>query len=410
MFFDHRTTTSSPASTVLTNDTLDRTRDAATAEPLIRIRPFPETDGIAAGPRFLRGLHRVPASTLRRGAAPVYAAEIWFADGKLQFYLRAPDLQDAIALVNAHYPNSDTEKIADAGFPDVPPGDHVAGCHLNLQQDAAFPLKHLDSNPALDNDPYRTVLSRLIGSDDETIILQIVFMPVSQSWTRRGFLGRFGSGDVANIAQARRQGQVEGYLHPEVVQSKQDTRAADDIAAQVGRPAFATTIRAFAIAPDPSTAEHRLTGVADAFTELDHEQTNQRLSPTYVVSSHLPAVLEAAGMRALTPNGRLRRALRGRTNVLTVNELAGLVHLPNEEIENPNVDWSRTSAGVGVPADTPTFSASVSNTESGRPDAQSQASPADSNHTRADAEQYEQTTSGPSLDGRQAGDGGDDGV
>ncbi|WP_423743931.1 hypothetical protein V5735_13115 (plasmid) [Haladaptatus sp. SPP-AMP-3] len=327
---------------------------------MIRVRPFIDTDGIAAGPRFLRGLHTTPAGTFRRGGPPVYAAEIWFADGKLQFYLRASDQQDAIALVNAHYPNSETQTVDGANFLDVTSGAHIAACHLELRQDAAFPLKHLESRPTFDDDPYRTLLSRLIGGDDETAILQIVFMPVSQTWARRGLVGRLGHGDVTRLAQTRREGRVKGYLQPEVVQSKRDTRAADDIVAQLGFPAFATTIRVVTIAPDGSTAKHRLRRIADAVSVFDHNHTNQGLEPRYVVESHLPAVLEAAGMRVLTAESRLKRTLWGRTNVLTVNELAGLVHFPNEEIENSAVDWSRRAAGVGVPADVEAFSTSPS--------------------------------------------------
>jgi hypothetical protein len=58
-------------------------------------------------------------------------------------------------------------------------------------------------------------------------------------------------------------------------------------------------------------------------------------------------------MRALTPDSTLRRLLRGRANVLTVNELAGLVHVPGEGVENAAVDWTRRGAGGGIPADSP---------------------------------------------------------
>ncbi|QLD89623.1 hypothetical protein HWV07_11525 [Natronomonas salina] len=354
MLFD-RLTASSSQSTELTTETITRIDQAAADEPLIRIRPFVDTDGLEAGPRFLRGLHTRPASTLRSKSAPVYAGEIWFHEGTITFHLRAPEPHDAIGLLSAHYPNSDTEVVTDELFPSVSPGGHAVACHLELRQDAAIPLKHLDSRPALEADAYRTILSQLIGADDETVMLQIVFMPVGKGWTRRGIVGRFGKSNVGSIAADRRKGHVQGYLEPEVVQSTRDSQAADDIVGQVGRPAFATTIRAVAIAPDPQTATHRLQRVADAVSSFDHEHTDQGLEPRFVPGTHVPAVLEAAAMRAHTPASLTHRILWGRPNVLTTSELAGLVHLPNDEVDIAAIDWTRQADGVSVPAATERF-------------------------------------------------------
>ncbi|WP_158056551.1 hypothetical protein [Halorussus halophilus] len=412
MGFTTSTTTTSPHSIELTSELVAQTREAAADEPLIQVRPFLDTDGIQAGPRFLRGLHTTPARTFRRRGAPVYAAEIWFEDGQLQFYLRAPDQQDAIALVNAHYPNSETQTVDDSGFPDIIPGQHVAGGHLQLKQDTAFPIKHLDSRPPLDDDPYRTLLSRLVGADEETTILQIVFMPVTQTWTRRGLLGRSGHGDVTRLAHSRRQGTVEGYLDPQVVQSKRDTQAADDIAAQLGHPAFATTIRVLSIAPDGPTAAHRLQRITDAVRVFDHDHTSQGFEPRYASSSHLPAVLEAAGMRTLTPRSWLKRTLWGRANVLTVNELAGLVHFPNEDIENSDIDWSRLAAGVGVPADSQSYS--VSSFQADRSHFSKNAQTSRTNHDRLSTDVRATDGSRPSRDSENRQDrtglGGKDGA
>lgn len=361
MFFG-QLTSSSPQSTELTTETITRLDQAAAGEPLIRIRPFVDTDGLEAGPRFLRGLHTTPASTLRSRNAPVYAGEIWFHEGTITFHLRAPDPQDAISLLSAHYPNSDTEVVTDELFPSISTGWHAVACHLELRQDAAFPLKHLDSRPALDSDAYRTIPSQLVGADDETVMLQIVFMPVGKGWTRRGLVGRFAKGDIGSVAAARRKGHVQGYLEPEVVQSTRDTQAADDIVGQIGRPAFTTTIRAVAIAPDPERATHRIRRTADAFSSFDHEHTEQGLEPRFVPGTQVPAVLEAAAMRTYTPASLTHRLLWGRPNVLTASELAGFVHLPNNEVDIAAIDWTRQADGVGVPAATKRFTGQSSTT------------------------------------------------
>lgn len=401
MLFD--TTTTTPTSTELTAEMSTRIHDQAAEESLIRIRPFVETEGLAAGPAFLRGLHRSPAGTVSHHGAPVYAFELWFVDGTLQFHLRAPDPQDTVGLVNAHYPNSDTEIQPGEPFPPLSAGAYAASCHLTLCQDPTFPMKHLRSDPALDSDPYRTLLSQLRGGDAESVLFQIVFMPVRPSWTKRGLVGRIRGGDVERVAAARRQGRVRGYVEPETVQSSRDRRAADDIAAQVGRPAFATTIRAVAIAPDAATAEHRLSRVADAMGRFAHDTTGQRFDPTYAAASHAPAVLEAAAQRVHTPASRLRRVLWGRRDILTVDELAGLVHLPNEAVDIPAIDWARRAAGGGVPADSRQYSTDGPTTEQTTTGQRTAPPPADA------ASAQDMSWPEP-RGGREGDDGGTDGV
>jgi len=41
-----------------------------------------------------------------------------------------------------------------------------------------------------------------------------------------------------------------------------------------------------------------------------------------------------------------------RRMIMTVDELAGVAHIPNNEIETPNIDWRYTQRGDRVPADT----------------------------------------------------------
>jgi hypothetical protein len=351
MLFD--TTAADPRSIELTPEICDRVKQAADDEPLVRLRPFVDGEGLDTAAAFLRGLHRQPAGPLSDGGAPVYAFEIWFDGGTFRFHLRASDPSDAVAVVTGQYPNCETTVQPPVRFPSLSGGEYAATANLRLRHDAAFPVKHPASDPPLADDPYRTLLSRMEGTDDERVVVQVVFMPVRSGWTRRGLIGRLTGGDVERVAASRREGQVRGYVAPEVVQSKRDSKAADDIAAQIGRPAFSVAIRAVAVAPAASTVKHRLSRVADAFQRYTHDTTDQRFDAAYATAGHAPAVLEAAAMRALTPDSTLRRLLRGRANVLTVNELAGLVHVPGEGVENAAVDWTRRGAGGGIPADSP---------------------------------------------------------
>lgn len=45
------------------------------------------------------------------------------------------------------------------------------------------------------------------------------------------------------------------------------------------------------------------------------------------------------------------REWNDREMILSVSELAGAAHIPNEEIETPKIDWRYTQRGGEVPAD-----------------------------------------------------------
>jgi len=54
-----------------------------------------------------------------------------------------------------------------------------------------------------------------------------------------------------------------------------------------------------------------------------------------------------------------------RRMIMTVDELAGVAHIPNNEIETPNIDWRYTQRGDRVPADTDQYDDTAARHRSG---------------------------------------------
>ena len=313
--------------------------DIPTASPegmtLFHVRPYKATPGFAAAPEFIRGL------TAERDAR--VSIEPWFDEARIKFLVGAPDRGTVTDVVDSHFPNSVIEE-ATRPLPRIEPGEAVAGARLGLEMDCAYPLRY-----GFDTDPYKTVLPKLTGTDAERAFFQVTAEPVGSDWYQRGVMGA----DADKIGESRGEGRVVGQLNPVVVTTNADRDIKADIQNQRPRPAYRTVIRVFAIAPRSVTAERRVTALTGVLqSEYDH-LSGQSLTPTYRRGDRLWSELEAATRRTIPRRSSVYRWLRGPSNVLTDREIAGLAHLPNADINAPDVDWSRMASGPGVPPDSP---------------------------------------------------------
>jgi hypothetical protein len=86
-----------------------------------------------------------------------------------------------------------------------------------------------------------------------------------------------------------------------------------------------------------------------AVEEFDYSTTEQAFYAEPLSGRALIDGIAATARRELSTQGRIKRTLFGREMVLTDEELAGLVHLPNREINAPLLDWERMESGAGTP-------------------------------------------------------------
>lgn len=302
---------------------------------LFHVRPYKETPGFGAATEFVRGV--APATEGRITFEP------WFDDARIKFVIGAPSRGDVSDVVNSHFPNSVVEEI-DQTLPQMGPGEFVAGARMELAMDCAYPIRHPESTEGFDSDPYKTILPKLIGRDDDRTFFQVTFRPVN-GWYKRGWLG---SG-TDKIAQGRGKGRVVGQRNPEVVQTKADSAIQSDMQNQRPRPAYRTVVRVFAISENKQEAELRADAIADILdTEYDHI-SDQGFDPVPLHGDDLVRGLQGAARRTIPSETRVWRWLRGPENILTDREVAGLAHLPSASINVPDVGWSRMESGPGAP-------------------------------------------------------------
>jgi hypothetical protein len=315
---------------------------------LLYVRPFADSDGFDAAIDFARDLYRSERTeTMDRQS--IEAMEWWFTDGQLsQRYCTATPgrfEQD----MSARYEHS-TVHTPDRVFLDLRPDEYVASAQLHLHQDCAFPIRHQQTTlNTLSTDPYTALASALVGPDDTRALVQCAFMPVKHTWYRRGWYGSWYGSDVDDMAERRKEGTVKGEINPRIVESRTDRLTARDMQAQRGKPAFQTTIRVVVTAPSQRAVRARIADLTGAFEEFTYPSTEQGFDPESLSGNALVETLARTASRDLVPRGRLKCALFGREMVLTADELAGLVHLPNREINAPLLDWERMESGSGAP-------------------------------------------------------------
>ncbi len=313
---------------------------------LLRIIPYKENEGITGAARLLRAIHDVQTEgwLRRRNISDHHSFELWFDEGKVKFLLHAATPEAAekyTTRVESTYSNSDIVIVGDGhGFPSVTPDDHVATADLRLEKHHFYPIRHFRAE-GFEHDPYSEITSEMLSTEDSRVVVQVVFRPEPTDWANNDGGGLLRRGvSVDDVAESLKQGQVVGWNDSRVRDaSAKDKEAAKIIEQQRGKYAFNTNIRVIAISPDPDEAEARCEGVSGMFTRYYNSRTEQGFEALPTPPSRVQDVLIDCQ----------QRKWEDEEIILTIDELAGAAHIPNEEIETPNIDWKNTQRGTRVP-------------------------------------------------------------
>jgi hypothetical protein len=337
------------------NDTFAATRPgeqfvqsaAETPGTLLRITPHKENDGIQGAARLLQSIHDVQTSGFRgKNVSDHHAFELWFDEGRVKFFMHAATEKAATKYttrVENAYTNADVHCVEDGdGFPPIGTDDYVAAAELDIERHYFYPIRHHEGE-GFTHDPYSEITSEMQGPEETRVVVQVVFRPEPKNWANDDGSGLLRSGiSVDDVAESLRENEVKGWIDPrEREASKKDKEAAKIIEQQRGKYAFNTNLRIIAISPDEYEAESRCEGVTGMFTRYYNSKTEQGFEATPVPGSRLPAIIEQFHGREWDDQEM----------ILTIDELAGAAHIPNEEINTPNVDWKNTQRGSSIPPD-----------------------------------------------------------
>ncbi|AQL41641.1 hypothetical protein BV210_02435 [Halorientalis sp. IM1011] len=316
---------------------------------LLRIRPYKENQGIVDGAGLLQSVHDVTTNFRGKNTSDHHSFEVWFDEGKIAFYMHAANEAAADKFrrrVGNNYANSEVFPVDDAGsFPTIGADEYVAGAWMEMEKMPFFPIRHHNAE-GFETDPYGEITSEMLSTDESKVVTQVIFRPAKESWTEGD---RFKHNSVDDLAHGLRQGTSVGWLNPKVrPASAKDKQAAKTIEKQRGQQAFHVNIRILAVSPDKDEAEARARGVAGMYRKYYNAITEQGLSDN--------PVWHYRGSKRVR---KLRRHVRRMVNrefvdrnmIMTVDETAGVAHIPNDEIETPRIDWRYQQRGDRIPAD-----------------------------------------------------------
>lgn len=330
-----------------------RTRPNDVPGELLRLRPYADNDGMPAGATLLRSVYDPSITRLGRNVSDHHAFEVWCHDGSISFYVHATDERAKAEfrrrLANT-YPDAEVVAVTDEhAFPTVDPSAYVAGATVDLRRHHYFPIRHHDGD-GFASDPYSQLTGEMLSTAETSVVLQTVFRPAKRTWAEAG---RIGADSVDDLAHGLRQGRSVGWLNPRTrPPSDEDERIATRLERQAGRLGFHANVRVLVVSNDPREASTRLRGIEDALGTQYDTAAGQGLEADPI--THWSDRLQARRLQSFVER-TIDRQWVDREMVLTVHELAGLAHLPNEEIGTPNVDWRHASRGDWIPADAPQF-------------------------------------------------------
>lgn len=394
---------------------------------LLRIKPHPDGQGIDGGEGILKSLFSEYERSRfgLRNVSPVQSFEIWMVEGEIVFHIYAHNQKAERRIrqqIDAQYPNASAERVWDAEsvnaflerslingdrengddgvvgdvgdvgdmlyenrsevpLPDVhiplPPLDDVeyaAAADFTLRHSRAFPIKSPRSMWGLDNDPYQSITSTMLADERNHFVFQVTFKPATRRWARtfrhRLLPHKKDSAEATYHWQQIRGSALEeaGGLEGDGAHVDEERRYADEIRARVDRPAFHTNIRVLGFGADREIVGG---GVEDIIGDVEGEfqEWKQRFCGHVENGTKLLRQIDRCVGRDLTWKPwfwfltQPRKWKRQEPVLLPTNELGTLCHLPNGEIETPDIDWELKRSGAAVPKDAEKFGEMAAETD-----------------------------------------------
>lgn len=318
---------------------------AASAGPVIRVRPRSDENEIVDGREVLPAFHVVQTDLLRRNQSPVHAFELWGVDGAVEcsFVPGVPHMADRIeGQLSSRYRDADVTRD-EKFFPLCKSDRHIAAVSLSLRRRDFYPIRRHDVE-GFETDPFGPLITELLGSDgnDTTAVVQVVFKPAKGTWTTGGWFGP----NVDDAAEYLRTADVKGWLSTyEVEPSKTERRAAEVVQSQRGSDAFQTELRVLVSGESEFAATNRVWEITRVFEQYFDSMIGQGFQTTLYRGSDIESVVGSA----------LDRQLTGSEMLLTVDELAGLAHVPAASLTTPPLEWNDVTPYDRLPSDVESF-------------------------------------------------------
>ena len=149
-------------------------------------------------------------------------------------------------------------------------------------------------------------------------IYQVLFTPAPQRWMSK----------AVKVAERLMKGKVVGWLEPKIVQSPMEKELAKQVINRASQPAFVVEVRIAVFGEDSN-----INNFESFFNLFYNPVANQGFK--LVIPRNQKVKLEKMKKRCMA----IPRV--GKKDVLSVDELANLVHVPGEEVHvKKEVEWT----------------------------------------------------------------------
>lgn len=328
--------------------------------PIYTLQPYKGENGVEDAVNLLSGLyhHETKFGLINDSESHVF--EMWF-DGERATYYYIPESvrtgESFREQMSEDYPNSNVRqsfekfpKHNDEDKPDMfDAGRALAGARFNLLRNPIYPIRSVNNDgfgtrsrgPA--RDPYKDLIGPFTRDEECRVMYQLIFHP-----TKRGRLTQWRAGRMAEDLSSK-----QPVLLDERDPTKSEREAAKIIEEQKSRDIFMVEMRILVSAPTKSRATDRLSDLTNQIGNRYRTNQNQRFyaSPA---SSYWPGY-NGRTIRRFASRVIGRELERNSQIECTPDELAGLAHLPSDDVQNQHIDWTATRAGDPVPIGTPRF-------------------------------------------------------
>lgn len=232
--------------------------------------------------------------------------------------------------IYAQYPNAQIKEIKDYSGVLLNSTKQTASVEIGLAKDYFLPIKTFVS---FEVDPLAAItsaISKLEG--DQELFIQFVVRPIDNSWQK---IGR----DFVNSRKSKKDSEGK-----KVELGSGESDELREIERKSSKLGFQFLIRVIALAGDSLTAEHMLEDVEASFKQFESGQFNS-LSVSKASASSFSDTIFGKRQNQTLPIAQkyIYRFLDERSrDIINIEELASLFHLPNTNVEVAKIAWSRS--------------------------------------------------------------------
>ncbi len=302
----------------------------------------------------LHGIHKNARARFFEGSAQEHIGfEIVSQANRINFYVHAPSHQKSFVegQIYAQYPKADIQEVPDYVKPEDLSEKAVAGTDLRLSKKSPYPIKTFLNFE--DVDPLSGITA-VMGdlADGEEVWIQLLARPADDSWHRKsgaelqrlqgtasgfsggGALSAVGAfvGELFRAATAPpAEPKAGGKAAP--VPNQVDEAVSSGIREKSAKLGYQFKIRVVTVSGEPAAARSRLNAAIGAFKQYNTTNLNGFTAGRI----HTKAETVIGTYR--------RRIFSGKGQILNIEELASLWHLPNTSVETPTISWTTSSKG-----------------------------------------------------------------